>query len=85
MNNCQELNNYQWIHVVLSYISGLNVDEWVGNYYDHKHMEATATAGLSWTMGYPQFWKDLEEQFMDVNQWQQAQIQIKIMTQGTVW
>lgn len=59
------------------------MDEWVGNYYDSKHVEATATTGPSWTQGYTQFWKDLEEQFMDANQRRQAQIQIEIMTQGT--
>lgn len=32
VNDCQELTNYQRIHVALSYISGPNVDEWVGNY-----------------------------------------------------
>lgn len=47
------------------------------------HVEVTATTGLSWTQGYTQFWKDLEEWFTDVNQWRQAQIQIETMTQGT--
>lgn len=68
VNDCQELNNHQQIHVALSYISGPNVDEWVGNYYGYKHVEATAMTGPSWTQGYTQFWKDLEEWFTDANQ-----------------
>lgn len=83
MNDCKELDDYQRIHVALSYMSGPNVDEWVSNYYDYKHAEATATTAAGWSMSIIQFWKDLEERFTDSNQKRQAQIQLEILTQGT--